>query len=273
MNRNPSSKKKSHGNEIPDSPGDNKIAVDISIEAAGLAHDLNNVLATISGYAELLREDLPAGSSLKDDTNKIISGVIRARLLTEELLTLGKYSGHSQKETDAAGILSESIDFLASIQPQNILIEKDIPDIMAFVSCEPVKLFRIFMNIIKNAFQAMEKNGGKLTTGLYFPSPEQVENMLLSIKNKKSPVENMFYNMFEKKSFVVIYFSDTGTGIDSSVMERIYDPYFTTRHKSGGTGLGLSVVRRMVTEMNGEIFITSSPGKGTEFQILLPLTG
>lgn len=271
MSRNFSSEKDFKASETPQNSGDYQKQSDILLEAAGLAHDLNNVLATISGYAELIREDLPAGSSLKDDAGRILSGVMRARMITEELLTLGKYSGHEQQETDAADMLTETIDFMVSVKPANILVEKDIPGIRALVVCEPLKLFRIFMNLIKNAFQSMDKNGGKLTAGIYLPSPDQIENMYFSIKNKISADENMFYNMFSKKSTVVIYFRDTGSGIDSSVIERIYDPYFTTRHASGGSGLGLSVVRKIITEMNGEILVTSSSGDGTEFKILLPL--
>lgn len=271
MNRDPISKNENQGKEIRESTGDFKSPDDISLEAAGLAHDLNNVLATISGYAELIREDLPAGSPLREDANKVISGVIRARLLTDELLTLGKYSGRGQKETDVAGILSESLDFLVSLQPRNILVEKNIPEITAVVNCEPVRLFRVFLNIIKNAFQSMEKTGGKLTAGLYLPSPEQLESMLAEIKSKRNETENMFYDKFDNKNFVVIFLRDTGSGIDSSVIDRIYDPYFTQRDKQGGTGLGLTVVRKIVTGLNGDIIVTSRSGEGTEFQILLPL--
>lgn len=244
MSRNSSSKRKGSVNEITDKPGEYSRPDDISLQAAQLAHDLNNVLATISGYAEMIRDDLPSGSPLRNDTNRIMSGVIRARLLTEEILNLGKYTVQVKKETDVAALLRESIDFLVSIQPENILIETDVPDIRAFVSCVPGKLFRVFMNIIKNAIQAMEKTGGKLTAGLFLSSPEQV----------------------------VIYFRDTGPGIDRSVIEKIYDPYFTTRNTSGGRGLGLSVVKDIVSEMNGIINVVSNPGEGTEFRLLLPVT-
>jgi len=243
----------------------------MALEVAGLAHDLNNVLATISGYAEMISEDLPADSPLKDDANKIISGIIRAKLLTEEILTLGKYSPNDNKESDVAAILNETMDFLTSVLSDNIMIEKEIPAIRVLVRSVPVKLFRIFLNIFKNAIQSMEKMGGKLSAGIYFPSPGQLDNMLYNIKNRKGNVGNMLYNISKHNSFVIIYIRDTGQGIDDSAIERIYDPYFTTRKKSGGTGLGLSVVYNLVTEINGTINIISRPGEGTEFHILLPL--
>lgn len=273
MSGNSSLRKKGSGNKSPEDPADSTRTSGIALQAAGLAHDLNNVLATISGYAELLRDDLPAGSPLKDDTDKIISGIFRARLLTEEILTLGKYSDHGIKENDVAGILSETIDFLMPVLPDNILVEKDIPGIRSVIRCEPVKLFRIFLNIIKNAIQSMECFGGKLTAGIFLPSPEQLDNMLYNIKSRSNRSENMFYNISVEKSFVAIYFRDTGQGIDESVIDRIYDPYFSKRDKSGGTGLGLTVVRNIVTELNGDIIVTSRPGEGTEFRILLPITG
>lgn len=272
MKRTPSPKKGNHGNEIPESPGDYETPVDYSIETAGLAHDINNILATISGYAEMIREDLPADSPLKEDANRIISGVIRARLLTEEFLTPGKFLGYGQKETDVAVILSESIDFLVSLKPGNILVETNVPEIRVFVKGDPVKLFRIFLNIIKNAFQSMEKSGGKLSAGLYLPSPEQLQDMLNNIKSSKCQAVNMLKNISEEINFVVIYFRDTGQGIDSSIIDRIYDPYFSQRDKPGGTGLGLTVVRNIVTEMNGEIIVSSRRGEGTEFSVLLPVS-
>jgi len=268
---NSSLNKKGSVNKSNEDPEDSTRAADIALQAAGLAHDLNNVLATISGYAEMIREDLPAGSPLKDDANHIISGIFRARLLTEEILTLGKYSARGDKENDVAAILMETIDFLTSVLPDNIIIEKDIPVIPVLIRCQPVKLFRIFLNIIRNAIQSMENRGGKLSAGLYLPSNEQLDNMLYNIKNRKEGIKNMLYNISEKRRYAVIYFRDTGPGIDKSVIERIYDPYFTKRNKQGGTGLGLAVVRNIVTELNGDIIVTSRPGEGTGFEILLPL--
>lgn len=273
MSRYSSLSKKGRLNKSNENPENSDRPADIALQAAGLAHDLNNVLATISGYAELIREGLPAGSPLKDDTNKIISGIFRARLLTEELLTLGKYSDNGVRENDVGSILTETIDFLTSVLPDNIIVEKEIPGIRVIVRCEPVKLFRIFLNIIRNAIQAMEISGGKLSAGLYLPSHEQIDNMLYNIKNGKGLRENMFYNISGNRRYAVIYFRDTGQGIDKSVIDRIYDPYFTRRNKQGGTGLGLAVVRNIVTELNGDIIVESRPGEGTSFEILLPLVG
>jgi len=229
-------------------------STDYIMVAAGIAHDLNNVLSTISGYAEMMQDDLPPGSPAEIDAGKILTGVSKAKLLTGELLALGKYNAHPEKASDVPWILQETIDFVKAGLPDNIIIKTDTQSAVPMVQAQPVILFRIFLNIIKNAIRSMEEKGGTLTLKIHFLTAENVKNM--------------FYNIFEPNGCVIVAFGDTGTGMEPEVINRIFDPYYTD--KPDGTGLGLMVVRRLIADIRGEITVESKVNEGSEFTVYLP---
>ncbi len=225
--------------------------------AGGIAHDFNNILATIAGYAEMLNEDLPQGSLSHEKTGKILSAVYRARSLTEQIIAFSRSSGVKAVPVGVGKILSEALDLARSSAPDNIKIHSAIPGKEIVVNADPVQLFRVFLNIITNAIQAMEKNGGMLEAGMQLKNRSEVNELI----NKDVKVGE----------YALINISDTGEGMEPSVVSRIFEPFYTTREVGKGTGLGLSVAYGIVTGMGGEILVSSTRNKGTTFQIYLPV--
>jgi len=153
--------------------------------------------------------------------------------------------------------LSEAIDLARSSAPANIQIVTAIPGNEITVKADPVQLFRVFLNIITNALQAMEQKGGILESGLKLIGLSEVNELINKDVNARG--------------YVHIYISDTGEGMEPSVVSRIFEPFYTTREVGKGTGLGLSVAYGIVTGMGGEILVSSTRNKGTTFQIYLPV--
>ena len=229
----------------------------LGVLAGGIAHDFNNILATVSGYTEMLLEDLPEESPSSHKARQILNAVGRARSLTEQILTFSRQGKQKKEVTSVGKILKESIEFVRAGTPPQVIIRTEIISGEVNVMADPAQLFRIFLNLMTNALQAMEGKAGSLSVGLSVVNGSELESELR--KEKVAP------------RYALITFRDTGSGIDRAVMQKIFDPFFTTREIGKGTGLGLSVVHGTVSDMDGEIFVSSRKNKGTLFRLLLPV--
>ncbi|MBM3421293.1 MAG: PAS domain-containing protein [Bacteroidetes bacterium] len=223
--------------------------------AGGIAHDFNNILAAIFGYAEMSVNDLPEGSALSENMKKIISSVSRARSLTRQVLTFSRHIEQEKVPVDPCRVITETINYVMGYLPEGIEIENNTSDNCRLVYADPTQLFRVFLNLINNAIQAMEPSGGKLTISL------EVRNFTGDNRQSVSYISG---------EHVLITFSDTGRGMEKAVLERIFEPFFTTRDIGKGTGLGLSVVHGIISELGGEIDVTSQPGAGSSFTLSIP---
>lgn len=217
--------------------------------ASGIAHDFNNILFPILGYAELLREEFPDETRQRKGLEEIMKGATRARDLVEQILTFSR-----QAETRVAPlkpdlIIKEVIKLIQATLPATIRIRKSIGRDVKKVMADPTQLHQVAMNLVTNAFHAMEATGGTLTV--------QLENAAHPDDSKPGP-------------FVLLSVSDTGPGMDPQTREKIFDPYFTTKPDGKGTGLGLSVVHGIVKKYRGDIMVQSLPGEGSCFQVYLP---
>jgi signal transduction histidine kinase len=227
------------------------------MSAAGIAHDLNNILATISGYAEMLQEDLPGSSPLAENASRIVAAVAKARSLTAKMLVIDQQAGINNIPVDVNEILIESIDLTRPTFPPDIKINADISIVKVNVLADPTQLFRVFLNLITNAVQSMEKRGGTVSISLRVIDGNNIKSLL----NRDIIAEE----------YTVVTFKDTGTGINTSNLQKIFEPFFTTRRAGEGTGLGLSVVREIVTGMEGEIIVSSKENEGSVFNVYLPV--
>ncbi|MBW6502305.1 MAG: hypothetical protein K0B05_13015, partial [Bacteroidales bacterium] len=138
----------------------------LGILACGTAHDFNNILAIISGYAEMLMEDLPEGSPSSEKAQAILNAINRGRSLTEQIFLLSRQGEIRKENTNIALILRESADFARTGSPQGITVRARINRENVMVFADATQLFRMFFNIIANSFQAMEEKGGALTVTL-----------------------------------------------------------------------------------------------------------
>lgn len=223
--------------------------------AGGIAHDFNNILSVIIGNAEILElGDLSFNG--KSEVAQILSASKRARQLVRQILAFSRQAQQQKMLMNLKPVVKETIDFLRASIPSTIKLEFYIkPDVEA-VMADPTQMQQVLMNLCTNAAHAMEKNGGILTI--------ELDTAIIAEEEVRIDPE------LEPGEYVRLAVSDTGHGIEPMLLQRIFDPYFTTKEPGKGTGLGLSVVHGIVKSMGGGIKVHSEVGKGTVFQILIP---
>jgi len=226
--------------------------------AGGIAHDFNNILTSILGYAEIAQEQVLSDESMYNNFNQIIHAGNRAKKLVKQILAFSHRYQEEKIPLQLHLIVKEAINFLRSTIPSTIKIVQFIDDTEpGAILADPTQIHQIIMNLCTNAYQAMKDNGGVLTITL--------RNIHV---NKEIVCETGSIIPFGE--YIKIEVQDTGVGMDKLIMEKIFNPYFTTKKMSEGTGLGLSVVLGIVNNYNGHINVDSKPGKGTTFRVYLP---
>ena len=223
--------------------------------AGGIAHDFNNILGAILGFTDMALLQIDPSSPLHDTLLHIRKGGKRAADLVQQILTFSRQSSAEKKPIMVAPLIKESLQLLRASLPSTIRIHQEITAEDALVLADATQLQQIVINLCTNAFQAMRDLGGELTVRLD------------RIKTRDCQRESHM----GQDSCLQLTVSDTGIGIEPAVAERIFDPFFTTKEPGEGTGMGLSVVHGIVSDLGGEIFIDSTPGQGATFTVLLPI--
>lgn len=210
--------------------------------AAGIAHEIGTPLNIISGNAEFVLLDMKETDAGYRELETIIDQTKRMSVLMRQLLDFARPKVLSLQSTDVNKVLNEVLSFVQlQFKKQNIGIVTELGDGLPGVYGDPALLYQVFLNIIMNAFQAMSRDGSLAIRTRAFQAGK-VEKLEIKI-------------------------SDSGEGIRPENLERIFNPFFTTKQPGKGTGLGLAVTRRIVQEHNGDIEIKSAPGKGTTVTI------
>ena len=224
--------------------------------AGGIAHDFNNILGAIIGNIELAIDDVPEGNHAHYSLDQIKKAVIRATNIVRQLLTFTCNTSIKLQPIAFTPVCKDAIKFLRSTIPTTIDIRTNFQAEDDTVLADPTQIHQTLMNLCSNAAQAMTQKGGAITI--------RVENETLDDASGTFPELSM-------GEYVKLTVADTGPGIDEQNIDRIFDPYFTTKEVGKGTGMGLSVVHGIVKSNNGSISVDSQLGKGTTFTILLPL--
>lgn len=225
--------------------------------AAGIAHDFNNILTAVIGYAELSIFQLPEGHKAGENLMKVCKAGLRAKDLVNQILAFSRHSKQERKPIQIAPIVKEPIKLLRASLPSTIEFHQNIKAESVIVEADPTQMQQIVMNLCTNAFHAMSEKGGILEISL-----SEIE---LDFRDASQ------YLDLSPGKYVRLIVTDTGCGMDRELMERIFDPYFTTKEKSKGTGLGLSVVHGIVKSQGGDITVYSEPGKGSTFNVYIPV--
>ena len=224
--------------------------------AGGIAHDFNNMLFPLVGYTELLQDEIPNDGPSQEYIDEIIRATTRARALVKQILTFSRQEDHEVMPIKIEPVISEAVSLLHATIPASIDIQKYLDPDCGTVFADPTQVHQIVINLATNAYHAMEDGSGILRIGL---------------KQVRLEAERHTFIDLPPGEYAQLSVSDTGTGIDKSIIDRIFEPYFTTKDKSKGTGLGLSVVQGIVKNYKGDIHIYSEPGKGTQIHVYLPI--
>jgi PAS domain S-box-containing protein len=224
--------------------------------AGGIAHDFNNFLGIIIGNTELAMDDVPKWNPAYLNLEEILESSLRARDVVRQLLSFARRTQLEKKPVNIGKIMQESLKLLRSSIPTSIEIRQIIPKDIDTILANSTQLNQILINLSTNAHHAMP-NGGILEVSL--------ENVEL---DKNSAAQHPDLN---PGRYVNLKVSDTGHGISSMEIDRIFDPYFTTKQVGKGTGMGLSVVHGIIRGHEGAISVKSKYGQGTTFSILFPV--
>ncbi|MBI4792699.1 MAG: GAF domain-containing protein [Deltaproteobacteria bacterium] len=225
--------------------------------AGGIAHDFNNILTPILGYADMVHEQLPPQTPLAENIAHVIHAARRARELVQQILAFSRQTEQERKPVQINLVVKEALKLLRASIPSTISIRQQISDDCGFVFADPSQIHQIIMNLCTNAYHAMLKSDGILSVTL--------EKVTLPANGQRATEMNLLPG-----NYVRLEVSDTGIGMDEATLDKIFDPYFTTKNKGEGTGLGLSVVHGIVKSMDGRISTSSALGQGTTFTIYLP---
>ncbi len=224
--------------------------------AGGIAHDFNNILHPILGHTEMLLDDVPEESPLREGLREIYSGSLRARDLVKQILTFSRQENSERINLYMQTIIKEALKLIRSTIPTTIDIKQDLQADCRPVNAAPTQIHQIIMNLTTNAYHSMKESGGKLKVNL-----KEIEHnkMDLNIPDLEPGV------------YALLTISDEGIGMDQDLTQKIFDPFFTTKEKSKGTGMGLAVVHGIVKQMGGTIQVYSTPNIGTEFKVYFPV--
>jgi PAS domain S-box-containing protein len=226
--------------------------------AGGIAHDFNNILSAVLGYSELGLQDLDdQAHPLYPKLKAINHAGHRARDLVEQILAFSRMQEQLQAPIKIAPIVKEALKLLQSSLPANIKVRAAITTDRPVMG-DPTQIHQIIMNLCTNAYHAMQESGGVMGIAL--------EQVSFDAAGTYDALD------LPPGQYLRLTVSDTGTGISPAIIDRIFDPYFTTKDKSKGTGLGLAVVHGIVKRHRGAISVESQVGEGTQFTLHLPVS-
>ncbi|HET6420782.1 MAG TPA: PAS domain S-box protein, partial [Geobacteraceae bacterium] len=229
----------------------------VGILAGGVAHDFNNLLTAISGYGQILQESIPEDDELSQESiRNVLNAADRAAELTRGLLAFSRKQLISPKPVQIDTLVSNTCRLVQRIIGEDIEFSTGFSGKNLPVKADSGQIEQVLMNLATNARDAMPR-GGRLT-----------------ITTRRTVVKEgseAQHDLPAPGKYALISVADTGTGIDKKALDKIFEPFYTTKEIGKGTGLGLAIVHGIVKQHNGSILVDSEPGKGTKFNIYLPL--
>ncbi|HEX9252293.1 MAG TPA: ATP-binding protein, partial [Ignavibacteriaceae bacterium] len=224
--------------------------------SSGMAHDFNNLLSSIFGSIHLLRSRVPDSENVSKLIDNIENCSVRARDLTKGLLSFGKPTAKRKEIVMPNFLLSEIAKVVSQTFPANIILEEKVDTGLHNIIGNGTEIYQILLNLCVNAKESIEGIG----------------KIVLSASNLIIDDTNIInYPLLDRGKFVKFSVSDTGSGIDEENLSKIFDPYFSTKQKDTGSGLGLYVSYGIIKAHKGHIDVTSNKGAGTTFDVYLPV--
>ena len=224
--------------------------------AGGIAHEFNNILYPVLGYAEMARESIPKENPGRPMLSEIIAGLQQAGALVENILRFSRQKERETEPLNLSCVVKDTLRLFRIALPSNISLATNLDTKADCIMGDATELHQVIMNLCANACHAMRADGGVLTIGVRIPPTEIVEEC----GSQGLPEAN----------YVELYVTDTGHGIPEDVRKQVFDPYFTTKDMNEGTGMGLSLVQGIVERHKGIVTLSTDVGKGSTFRIFLP---
>jgi PAS domain S-box-containing protein len=225
--------------------------------AGGIAHDFNNILTPIIMFSEIAQRELDVDHPIRPYLDQVLKSSKRASDLVKQILSISRQTERKPTFMELGPIVKESLKLLRASLPATIEIQQDINPEAGWIMADPIEIYQVVMNLCTNAAHAMQETGGVLGVRLKNVNLDQPTSAF-GLDLKPGP-------------YLSLAVQDSGTGIPPEILERIFEPYFTTKNVGEGTGLGLALVHSITRSCGGGIEVASEPGKGTTFQIFFPV--
>jgi nitrogen-specific signal transduction histidine kinase/CheY-like chemotaxis protein len=222
--------------------------------AGGIAHDFNNILAAILGYGEMAQKAAAPGTPLRRHVDAVVSAGLRAKSLVERILAFSRSGVGARGPVHVQAVVNEALDLAAASLPAHVRLERRLEAPGAAVLGDPTQIHQVVMNLCANAAQSMKAPG---TLAVTLDAVDKAESLAATSR-------------LAAGRYLRLAVRDTGAGIPANVLERIFDPFFTTKGVGVGTGLGLSLVHGIVTDLGGGIEVESRVDEGSTFTVYLP---
>jgi len=235
----------------------------IGLLAGGVAHDFNNILTIINGFAEIVMMDMDSSDKHYEDLENLMKGIKRAEDLIRQLLAFSRKQMIEPKVININKIVTEFFSMLNRLISEDIQFEMELKDDISFIKADPIQIQQILVNLVVNADRAIKSQKKR-------EKPKKIQ-----IITDEKTVDNEFISRYPGSSpgkFVVIAVRDTGIGMNEEIKQHIFEPFFSTYKAEKGTGLGLSTVYGIVKQNEGNIYVESEPDEGSIFKIYWPAT-
>jgi len=230
----------------------------IGTMAGGIAHDFNNILGGIMGYASLMKTKMGPDHPFFNYVDTIERGTQRAAELTSQLLTLAMGGTYHIVPVNLNDIILDTIKMLSRLFDRSVQVKTNLDKMLPTVEADYVLMQQVLMNLLMNACDAVPRDG-------MIVIETKVET--ISAETLSKHIEAQYGD------YAVVSVSDNGVGIEPDIIQRIFDPFFSTKEKGKGTGLGLAVVYGVLKNLKGFVKVYSEPGKGSIFRVYLPVSG
>ncbi|HSV92800.1 MAG TPA: ATP-binding protein, partial [Desulfobacterales bacterium] len=224
--------------------------------AGGIAHDFNNILTAVLGYTEIALMEVADGAPVRRSLDQVLQAGNRARELVKQILTFSRQTEHELKAVELNLIVQEALSLMRASLPSTITIVQRL-DSRSAVMADPTQIHQVLINLCTNAAHAISGRAGELFVALDDVEPDDAF-LARHPELAPGPCQRLTVR-------------DSGCGIEPDIRERIFEPFFTTKARGDGTGMGLSVVLGIVRSHKGAITVDSAPGKGSTFQVYLPV--
>ena len=253
--------------------------------AGGIAHDFNNLLGAVLGFGQFLMQDLPPGSDQRRFAERIVSTSERGRSLVRQILAFSRRSLIEETNVLLRQIITETQEMLRATLPSTteILVEIGAPEATVFT--DKGQLTQVLVNLCVNGSDALEGEPGSITISLTRTDRKRADLARLAVVETKPSsgtvqtwvdddgTGHIITGGMPKQDCISLAVTDTGSGIPTAMLTKIFEPFVTTKEKGKGTGLGLAVVHRIVVEHGGAMVVTTREHVGTRFEIIMRLSG